>query len=378
MTLSVALVSQLFGIRTICSMPEIILYVGGFLLPDKNAAAQRVVANAAAFCSMGHKVLFVNRSEACREEGWTQYFGFPCYECPMQSTLRRLTSIETLKKLAVGESITSVIAYNYPAIALKRLITFCRKCKIKCFADVTEWYKPKGNLLYILMKKLDTEYRMRYLHFKMDGIIAISDYLWQYYQRSVKAVKIPPLVDLAQDKWQNVWKIAKDGEQKTTFVYCGSPSEQKECLKQIVSAVESVANVHSVRLLIIGVTRSQYEIMYGVTYQGRCTEFSGRLQHEESLRLVSQSNWAIIIRNNTKVVRAGFPTKLCESITCGTPVIVNDFSNIREYIDDKSAILCRPETIAASLERACAMRLVPDRRRFDYHGYIDMFRSLLN
>ena len=39
---------------------ETILYVGGFALPDENAAAQRVVANAKLFSEMGYNVAFIN------------------------------------------------------------------------------------------------------------------------------------------------------------------------------------------------------------------------------------------------------------------------------------------------------------------------------
>lgn len=36
-----------------------ILYIGGFELPDKNAAAQRVVANAKALRDLNYNVVFI-------------------------------------------------------------------------------------------------------------------------------------------------------------------------------------------------------------------------------------------------------------------------------------------------------------------------------
>ena len=39
---------------------EVILYIGGFQLPDKNAAALRVMSNAKAFRELGYTVVFIN------------------------------------------------------------------------------------------------------------------------------------------------------------------------------------------------------------------------------------------------------------------------------------------------------------------------------
>ena len=59
-----------------------------------------------------------------------------------------------------------IVVYNYPAISLLRLIPYCKNNNIKLIADVTEWYLPQGNLLFKIVKGLDSYLRMRFLHKK--------------------------------------------------------------------------------------------------------------------------------------------------------------------------------------------------------------------
>ena len=61
---------------------QTMLYVGGFVLPDGNAAAQRVVANAKLFSNIGYNVVFLNYSDDILTPRKTNYFGFECFECP--------------------------------------------------------------------------------------------------------------------------------------------------------------------------------------------------------------------------------------------------------------------------------------------------------
>ena len=58
-----------------------ILYIGGFELPDKNAAAQRVIGIAKSLRDSGYKVRFVNAlKEYSGEPHKTEYFGFSTFE----------------------------------------------------------------------------------------------------------------------------------------------------------------------------------------------------------------------------------------------------------------------------------------------------------
>ena len=354
---------------------ETILYVGGFELPDRNAAAQRVIGLAKGFRALGHDVIFLNESRSADKAGWLDYFGFTCYERKKRSQFLRLTSIDDVRMVAEKIHATSIIAYNYPAIALMKLLRYCKKHGIHCYADATEWYVPTGNLLFRIIKTADTELRMRYLHPKMDGVIAISDYLYRYYQDKVKTVKIPPTVDISDRKWEKHTKDPSNAEK--TLVYAGQPSAQKELLGLIVDAVEQAAADHNIRLIVAGLTQDQYETIYRKAYQGSHVTFLGRIDHEEAICAVTKADWSIIIRENNKVVQAGFPTKVAESISCGTPVIANSFSNIGEYLDEGNWIVCEEHALTEAIYRACICEKKVDRNLFDYRNYLQELSELL-
>lgn len=264
------------------------LYVGGFVLPDRNAAAQRVMSIAKSLKEIGHEVIFLNYSDNSEGNAWKIYNGFSCYEKPKANLFDRLVSVRDVKKIIEENKITSVVAYNYPAVALYRLLMLCKRKSISCYMDAAEWYVAKGNIIFKLIKTIDTELRMRYLHPKSDGVIAISDYLYRYYRDKVKTVKIPPTVDIEEAKWRI--PPVKNGEQKTVFVYAGSPTLQKERLDFILDAVGKVIGQRDLIVRIIGITQQQYEQIYGKCVLADCVEFLGRISHTEVIRQIKSAD----------------------------------------------------------------------------------------
>lgn len=157
-------------------------------MPDRNAAAQRVVNIAKALREMGHDVLFMNALKDNVSPCWTEYFGFSCYEFSKKNKFKYLTGIREIKKIIREKKIDLVIAYNYPAIALNKLVRFCKNNRIRIIGDVTEWYVAKGNFIFRLIKNFDSNLRMKKIHPKMDGIIAISEFLFQNYKTKVPTI----------------------------------------------------------------------------------------------------------------------------------------------------------------------------------------------
>ena len=341
-----------------------ILYIGGFQLPDRNAAAQRVVNIAKALRDLGHEVIFLHNLKNNKKFSWTSYFGFKCYECDKKLMSYNL-GIKTIKKISKEERIETIIAYNYPSIALNKLVTFCKKNGIKSIADVTEWYDIKGFLIRSIIKRWDVKFRMTKVHPKMNGIIAISQYLYDYYRDKTHTIKLPPLVDLTDKKWD----VEKIKNMLPTFVYAGSPSAQKEKLDLIVNTIEDIAKEKPILLKVIGVTKSQYENMYSIKYNGNAVKFYGRIPHEEAIREVALSDWSIIIRENTLSNKAGFPTKFVESISCGTPVIANRFSNIDEYVHNENGLILNQANIKEKISECCCNTIKTDKKIFSYEAY---------
>lgn len=346
-------------------------------MPEKNAAAQRVIGIAKGFRAIGYQVVFLNSlKECCNTEEEKTYFGFRCFEYGREPNSDYLLSAKTTLSMLSRIHPNAVIAYNYPAVALNRIRKYCKTHKIKCFADVTEWYDAAGSSpVAQIIKGLDTCYRMNVVQKKMDGVIAISRYLYDYYKDSGKTVLIPPTVDLDDAKWN----IAPKQQEGVSFAYAGVPSAAKERLDKIVNAVTDVAVTKKVTLNIVGITKEQFVQMY--SWQADipdCIVFWGRVEHQKALQIVGQSNWSIILREDSRLVKAGFPTKLVESISCGTAVIANRFSNVYDYLTEENSVCIEDmDNIAYCVLRACDKRCVVDRLLFDYHNYLQELKILV-
>lgn len=354
-----------------------VLYIGGFELPDKNAAAQRVIGISKGLRMLGYEVIFLNsvKKSSLSDIKKIKYYGFRCFEYKREANLDYLllahTAIKMINRIKPG----AIIAYNYPAVALYRINRYCKKNNIRCFADVTEWYKAIGkNKVYCLIKNMDSSFRMRFVHKRMDGIITISRYLYEYYKRKNNIVMIPPTVDLSDSKW----KKENKHNDIISFVYAGVPYVLKERLDYIVNAFERIKNDVRVNFNIIGITKEQFMELY--SWKRRIPEsvcFLGRLEHEKTIEIVKQADWAIILRDNNKVVKAGFPTKVVESISCGTPIICNRFSNITDYLDTNNSIIINKfSELSKAILQASHTSLVFNRQIFDYHNYLNDLKKL--
>ncbi len=330
-----------------------ILYIGGFQMPDMNAAAHRVLANAKIFRELDYEVIFLGTSPRQIQtdvvnsikknfEGFT-YFNLP-YPKGLIDWYNYLTSISHIKqfiKSSLEEMPESIVAYNYPSIALNCLRKFCSENSIKLYADCTEWYQAEGNIFSRTIKNFDTNFRMKYVHPKLDGIIVISRYLLNYYKEKMSnIILLPPLVDAEMQKWTPSFKdYSFNGVE---LVYAGSPGTgAKDKLDKIINALTLIKRESPeliFRLNIIGITKDQYLTSFNINSLSDEEEgyvvFSGRLPHLETIKKIKTSNYQIFIRENNLVNLAGFPTKFAESITCGTPVLTNLTSNIGDFLSD--------------------------------------------
>ena len=320
-----------------------ILYVGGFELPDKNAAAHRVLGNAKALRELGYEVIFLDvdkdfQGNCLSEEHDTE--GFRTFSQRHANDLKGLfryasTPLYVEEILELFDDWEAVIAYNYPSIALDKLRKIGKRRGIKVYADCTEWYGLDRLTLRDAIVFLDSTVRMRIVHKKLDGVICISRYLEDYYRKHTKTVIIPPLVDKADLKWSLM-----DRENGSLhFLYSGSPGYQKDRLDKIISAVCDCAG--HCDLTIIGLSEREYLLRYPkernrvrmLAASGKL-KFLGRLPHKVTLDYLKRANFSIFFRTRTRTTMAGFPTKFVESISCAVPVITTDTSDLNQYIHD--------------------------------------------
>ena len=367
-----------------------VLYLGGFCLPDKNAAAQRVVSNSKALVQLGYEVKLIGFD---KEPASFVYEGLDCmnllYPSSLKGWLMYLTTLHDYSSHIKEFEPSVIIAYNHPAIALGKLEKFCKRHSIKLISDCTEWYTPGGNIIRKFLKRWDTRQRMTKVHLRMDGIISISRYLHEYYQsKGVKSLLLPPLVDIESEKWKQPTKI--EDNDSLTLVYAGSPG-YKDRLDIIINIMKDLLYSIPLRFDVIGLTKEQFVKLY--SYSEKIPNnvcFKGRLPHQSVLKELALADFQLFVRDDNLTTRAGFPTKFVESISAGVPVMTNLTSNIGDYLKDGvngyildasnadtlkkslSSVLSLPRGVHKSIKSSI------DRATFDYRRYVPQIKSFID
>lgn len=390
-----------------------IIYIGGFELPDKNAAAQRVIANGKLFRDLGYEVVFDGLTKGRKtdliDQNPTSIFGFDSfaqqYPKGFIAWLRYVMEFQRYLQLIKKYPDTiAIICYNLPSGSIWKLLNYCKKNEIKLIADCTEWYAAprQGNLVKRFAKKLDISLRMNTLQPKMDGIIAISDFLANFYQRQgVKIIKVPPLVDVEDEKWINL-KLDKCNT-PIEILYSGSPfsfadkSNVKDRLDLILEALIDLSTEGlNFKFQVIGVSREDVIAFFpnlaaGIASLNEKVHFHGKVPHQEAVDLLKRCDYSIFLRDKNIVTQAGFPTKFVESISCGIPVLTNNNSNVADYLKPGKngywVDMNDGDKIKQSLKKALtisANQIIKMKQfchqsdTFDYRKYLQKFEDFLS
>ncbi|HCJ21974.1 MAG TPA: hypothetical protein DHV64_10725 [Erythrobacter sp.] len=333
-----------------------IIYVGGFELPDRNAAAQRVCNNASIFRDLGYKVILLGTSRERSYDGtvypaavnfgnveaWEvgypaskgQWFDMICADWP----LRRLVETGAVDPADVA----AVICYNHPAIAQARLARLAHSWGASAFADCTEWYGTRSwTAPANVVKNIDVAMRMRWVNLRMDGIITTSPYMTQHYSsNSLPVVEIPTLIE--EPGSHNARMLATDTPLPLLAVASGFgegtlEEDVHDRIDWILELLDRVSDkVPPFVLSIAGVDRERYLSVFPQHRQllerlGAKVNFLGRIPRVELLGRLQKAAFAFVLRHESRVTLAGFPSKYSEAITYGTPVIVNKIPSIASY-----------------------------------------------
>lgn len=334
-------------------MKKYIIYIGTIFLPDKNAAAQRALMICKSYRDIGKIpiVIGVNKdSNKCNNilETYTEYCGFDTYSMAYPQTnidwVNRLYTIRPIVDIVNSygvDNIHSIVVMDYMFIALWRLMHYCFEKDIRIVIDTVDWFNkseyrfPKNKI-----KDFDTLIRMKFIHKRAEYMITISKYLYNYYKNQVtNIVMIPGTVDTNDEKWLKIEEYL--GNDDLTIGYAGDPGErfEKERLDWLIKIVADLnSKGKRCKLVIAGLERNALlknkpELLELKGLKGNVT-FLGKIPHTECLKMIASCDFSVIIRENSILNKAGFPTKLSESLACGTPVIATPSGNVSDYITD--------------------------------------------
>lgn len=312
------------------------LYIGAIQLPKRDAASIRVANIGYAIKKGGHSVDYLCLesfgSEPVLWEDSVYHYVFSKETIGMEKMQELLFGSRTLvrlKELCREQRYDGVILYNTTSFIESKIIRYCRSEHIRVFGDVTEWYEartPKGKKdLFPYVNALSVDRRIRKLDQKLDGVIAISRYLYDYYSKQgVSLIRIPPIFHYDRHY------LDTDGECKT-ILYAGSPAVGKDEIGILIDALKAVNRENvMLKLVFVGVNKPEDADAlekYGITFRPRCDT-------DQVIEYVRASDFTVLFRREKRFAKAGYSTKVAESLFNGVPVLCNEIGGTDTDIEN--------------------------------------------
>lgn len=351
--------------------PDWIAYVGPIDFPEGGAAARRVLGMSQSLVLAGYKVTVVSGYLASgRVEGEATIIqpGIESVQINERSAEHLPKLLKFVRYFTMGRRSRdwfeqqqdwpkAIVIYSGYSPYLLNFIAWAKRRGIKIIFDAVEWYAAESRLGFWMSPYLmNTEFAMRYLVPKADGVICISSALQHYYQAKKRpTVRIPPTLTFHETtSTLDQLNRPKLGSGPVKLFYAGSPGK-KDRLDKIAIAVaqvnqprgkqEDLENLaipqREIELHIVGLNQLEFNAymeqspesqkwnaMGGATAKIIC---HGRITHAEVSELLKQAHFTIFVREQNRVSEFGFPTKYVESLALGCPVITNLTSDLSLY-----------------------------------------------
>lgn len=382
-----------------------ILLFSDFGLPDSCANATRVFAFAKILIKCGYDVQVLGVSYRSDEQLNGVYDGIS-YQMLRAPNLYGVKSIIRVKKIneeikkyllkfqtnnKIDAIFLSNIYYDYSSLFLK----FSKKYDVKLIVNVVEWYDSSNEIFDGLLGKiklLKNRIALKVIFPKMRNIIAISELLGNYYKsKNCNVCVIPTILDIKE--YESVKHIKN---KKMIVSYAGSPA-RKDYIVNVIRALLKLDDIERKKMVLnlygvtvediknLGITENEIYKLIDVMF------IHGRIPHNEVKNKIASSDFTILLRPNLRYANAGFPTKVGESMACGTPIIANLTSDIGKYvIDGRTGIICENESVEACVsalrkalyifdnneELRCDVKKMAY-KSFDYNRYVDVIKKMV-
>lgn len=379
-----------------------IAYIGNFGFPDKNASGKRVLGNCKILQKLGYRVICIGPG---KERAW-EYDGIKLFSVDNGNGIQRVlrNKVSDVESIISKENIGTIFLYGalFTQKENLQLIKWCRKQNITVYYDQVDWLDLNWhNPLRGLIRARNYNLLNNKVIPLCDGVVCISSYLSNIHSRNgKKTVIIPPL---AVEKSEGLFERygARDA---IHFVYAGTTSDVNRPTSQWKDRIDIMFeklrdcmiddSLHPFMLDIYGMTEDQYIGMFPVAEKNAGQKiiaelaervaFHGSVPNSVVMEEIKRADFTILIRDKKRATMSGFPTKVSESITCGTPVLCNDTSDIRQYIEEgktgfvmdnvsamfKKALTLDADAIAA-MKKACC------NNPFYFEKYTDKLKSFM-
>ena len=193
----------------------------------------------------------------------------------------------------------------------------------------------------IYLRNPQTELTENYsYHSFASKFISCSDELMTFFKHKLssncKTLKVSSVVDFDMFSKSN---LKSPFSNKKHIVYCGYMGNNKDGVEDLISAFSLFAQKNkSVNLCLIGSASPKEMIKFkNQIKKNRITDrvlITGKLPHKDIPSYLLNAELLVLARPNNKQAQGGFPSKLAEYLSSGTPVLVTKVGEIPYYIKD--------------------------------------------
>lgn len=277
----------------------------------------------------------------------------------------------------------AVIIYGGGAIFAHRVMQWARRERVPSVVDAVEWYdgthQPMGRLGPI---SIDNAWAMHRVYRRSKHVICISSLLERHFaSHGSITVRVPPTLDVHELPWRR-----DVPDERLTLAYAGTPGK-KDLIDVVVRGIQRVDPEGArCRLHVLGMTEAEVRSLPA------CAEglpswlrAHGRVPRATALEVVGSSHYVPLVRPDKRYAHAGFPTKVVESLSSGTPVVCNVTSDLAHHVrdgvsglvlsDSSAGAFAQGMTRAMAVEGTTYARMRAEARKeaeraFDFRVYV--------
>lgn len=381
-----------------------IVFITKAKFPDENAFATYVGGIASVFKMPGYDVFCIGNGNSGFEKESEAYFG--------KYVSLRFDNCNSLFSKAKNQLFLEKRIFNFVKKSFKEPSHIFFSCdfslsfykKVKQLFDnkktkfsfiITEEFTKDEFEKYTVLSKRALKINHHFIYEyndDNDSFITISKYLFKKLSdRNLKCVYVPFCFNFSYISSNRKITKTHDG---INYIYCGSP-ENKDLLPIILQAFSSLgekAKANNIHLNVVGVD-NEWALKHNVaSIDNSVISFQGRQNKQFVFDAYSLSDYSILIRDENKTfAKAGFPTKISESMVLGVTPITNLTSNLSDYLNENNSIIVNGydvDDVLKAIEfsikdfknnnarKECALKTAKE--NFDIEKYKDTLLSLIS
>lgn len=351
--------------------------IGEYRFPDGDAAAIRTMSLACAFRDLGYDVTVLGKG-TLRDEDYiasrggyylngikyqTMNPGPISFRYRLLNPWKRLRLFATnLEALDLGGCRAVVINAADSARHVPFVRAVCRRRNLPLIGDICEWYDPRQitggwvNPFYLVFQVV--------FHFvlpRLRNMIVVSRLLEERFSGGGRSVlRIASPIDVA-----GIEANDRTPGDRLVLLYAGAAG-RKDLLGEVLAALSLLApeERRRVEFRLLGPTREDLvEFLHGrddlLREIADVVKPLGRVPRRDVLLALQEAHFSVLFRPDRRYARAGFPSKVPESLAAGTPVLLNLTGDLGDYVGDAQASIVAESSSVADIATAIrrALRL---------------------